>query len=493
MRRRMRRLTPAATVAILAAWALLLLVTHHAGRSPYTYISELTLGEPPVSDTGRVGAPDAMTVVPVTRFFYDGTGPEDYARAHNLSLPLHSFATSVVVSFVRNYLWASSAVNLLFLVILAAGAVRLGVRHGMSTGALLLALATLFALPQVVACIGQPLHYIVAPCITFLMMLSVLALDADDLRNPWIAGAITAVLTLNYHWYVFVAALVTYLALLGFRRRRDDLIYLFVAATPVVAWELFLRALAEGQMSRTIRNRLVMPVIFEWVEFLQHPIDRVLLPLIAGHLGAVVAFHYVIALIHWPLLIATVCAIWIARPKLPRLLLFLIAFFLVEQLVSGAFDFENSPRRAFPFLFAFACAYCWAVNRFAGQRAWTAAFAACFAFTAFFAFADVVFDRGGGAILYVGSVVQEPKRALLFETRTLPVAPDVPRDPQTALRGSFPSARLPLSAPFVFAQLFVAFWMTVVFWIPARARLLPRAAPWVAAGVWVASLGVRLI
>src|SRR5215212_8492875 len=116
----MRRLTPAATVAILAAWALLLLVTHHAEHSPYTYISELTLGPSPLSDLGRVAAPDALTVLPVTHFFYDGTPPADYAKAHNLWLPLHSFAAATGTSFIRNYLWANSLVNLLFLTILAA-------------------------------------------------------------------------------------------------------------------------------------------------------------------------------------------------------------------------------------------------------------------------------------------------------------------------------------------------------------------------------------
>jgi hypothetical protein len=489
----MRRLTPAATVAILAAWALLLLVTHDAERSPYTYVSELTLGPSPLSDLGRVAAPDALTVLPVTRFFYDGTPPADFAKAHNLWLPLHSFAASVGLSFVRNYLWANSLVNLLFIVMLMVAAVRFGVRHGFDARALLLALATLLALPPVVACIGQPLHYIVAPAITFLMMLAAMALDADDLRNPWIAGALTAVLTLNYHWYVFVAALITYLALIRFRRRIDDAIYLFVAAIPVVLWELFLRNFAAGRMSTTIRNALVMPVIYEWLEFVTHPIERVLMPLIATHIGAAVAFHQVIALIHWPLLVATLIALWVARPPLPRLLLLLVAFFVVEQLVSAAFDFENSPRRAFPFLFAFSVAWCWAVNRFSSQRAWLATFAALFAFTAFFAFTDVLFDRGGAAFLAVGESIQLPKDAMRYETRPLPLTPSVPRDPQPALRAPFPPARFHVTAPFAFAQIFVAFWMTVAFWIAVRARLLPRATPWVGVGVWVVSLGARFL
>jgi hypothetical protein len=128
------------------------------------------------------------------------------------------------------------------------------------------------------------------------------------------------------------------------------------------------------------------------------------------------------------------------------------------------------------------------VDRFSGKRA---IFLALFAFTAFFAFADVLFDRGGGAFLAVGEAIQLPKDAMRYETRTLPRQPEVARDPQTELRGSFPSARYRFTTAFVIAQLFVAFWMTVVFWIAARAKLLPRAAPWVAMGVWVVSLGIR--
>lgn len=489
----MRRLTPAATVAILAAWALLLLVTHHAENSPYTYISELTLGQPPLSDLGRAAAPDATTVLPVTRYFYDGTLPADFSKAHNFWLPLHSFAASVGVSFVRDYLRANSLVNLLFVVLLMVAAVRFGLRHGLRPTALLLGLLTLLSLPPVVTCIGQPLHYIVAPVITFLMTLAVLAFDPDDLRNPWIAGALTAVLTLNYHWYVFVAALITYLAMIRFRRRVDDAIYLAVAAAPVVMWELFLRTFAAGQMSTTIRNKLVMPVLYEWADFLAHPVERVLMPLIATHVGAAIGFHEVIALIHWPLLLVAFVALWIARPPLPRFLLLLVAFFILEQLVSAAFDFENSPRRAFPVFFAFAIAYCWAVNHFATRRAWLATFVALFAFTAFYAFTDTLFNRGGAVFLVVGESIKFPKDAMDYETRTLPGAPSVMSDPQPALRAPFPRADFQMAWLFAFAQLFVAFWMTVAWWIAARARLLPRATPWVGVGVWVVSLVARAI
>ena len=127
-------------------------------------------------------------------------------------------------------------------------------------------------------------------------------------------------------------------------------------------------------------------------------------------------------------------------------------------------------------------------------RAWLAVFLALFAFTSFFAFADVAFNRGGGAFLYVGEAIQLPKDAMRYESRTLPREPEgIARDPQTELRAAFPAARLHLSWPFVVAQLFVAFWMTMAFWIAARARLLPRAAPHVAAGLWIVSLLARMV
>jgi hypothetical protein len=43
-----------------------------------------------------------------------------------------------------------------------------------------------------------------------------------------------------------------------------------------------------------------------------------------------------------------------------------------------------------------------------------------------------------------------------------------------------------------FAQAFNAFFVCVLFWLLARAQLLPRYAPWIAAGIWLAS-AVRFI
>jgi hypothetical protein len=492
------RLSPAAAFAIIAAWLLLLLVTHRGERSPYTYISELTIGESPRSDLGRIVAPDSLSVVAVTRFFYDGTPPADYSRAHNLWLPLHSFAASITIGFVRDYLWANHLTNVLFLLLLAAAVLRFGARRGMRTEALLLALLTLYSLPPVVSCIAQPLHYIVGPAISFLVILTAVALDPDDLRNPWIAGALTAVLTFSYDWYVYAVALIAYLAIVQFRRRRDDLLYLLVAAGPIVLWEIFLRRLTAGGVSTTIRNALVLPPFFEWADFLAHPLDRVLMPLITTHLGIVIAFREITAIIHWPLLAAAVWALWQGRPdfrSIPgnKLIALLAVFYLLEQLFTAAFDFENTPRRAYAFFLAFGWVYCWAVDRYFARRRWVLLFAGLFALSAFYTFADVALNRGGGAFLYVGEAVRgEAKEALLYETREIPPRMANPIEEQAPVRGSFPPAGYHPTPAFAFAQLFVAFWTITLFWLIARARLMPRAAPWVVAAVWVASLAIRM-
>lgn len=472
---------------LLAAWLTLLLVTHRGPRSPYTYVQEAAGARSrPVT---RSAAPDAVTVLPVTRFLYDGS-PLDYRTAHNLRLPLHSFAVGTIAAFVRPYLLANDLTNLLFLIVLTAAALQLAARFELDMRATLLALATICALPPIAGYIGQAMHYIVGPAISFLVILAALALDEKDLRNPWIAGLLTTILMLNYDWYVYVAAMAVYfLFVVRFSSLRDAAIYLVVAIVPALGWNLFLDAVSTGSVSTALQTSFVSVVIGDWITFLSNPGRTPLLPLAVTQIGAHIAFHQIIAIIYWPLAVCCAIALWRSRPESSfrgrALLLSLVAFYLLEQLFTAAFDWENNPRRALPVFLAFAFAWCWTVDRHLGRKWWTAAFLALFALTSLIAFADMLLDTPGAASLYMGDAMRkDAKWPLKFQTGSIEVSDAL----EPALRGSFPRARLSdATMPFAVANAVAGAATIALFWILARARLLPHYAPYVVIAIWIAS------
>jgi hypothetical protein len=298
-------------------------------------------------------------------------------------------------------------------------------------------------------------------------------------------------MTLNYDWYVFVASLAAYLIfVIHFRTRRDALLYVVVAFAPRVLWKFWLDWISRDQASYALRWKFFDSVTGGWAEYLRHPGEAPLLPFTVTHIGAHIGLHEVLATIWWPLLLCCVIALWKSRPNLSRakLLLLLIAFFLAEQLLTAAFDPENSPRRALPVLFAFACAWCWVIDRYHGRRAWTIAFIALFALTAFLAFADVLTKSPVAVTMYVGEAIRgEPKVTMRYQPLKIAFSND-PAPEQAIVRGSFPRAKAgALNLQFAVAQAFAGCLMLAFFWIQARARLLPRFAPIAFGAVWLLS------
>lgn len=479
-----------AVLLVLSAWLALLLVTHRGVRSPYSYVQQA----PHNIEVTRPAAPDALTVVPVTRFFYDGTTP-DFGKAHNLRLPLHSFAVSVVASFVRRYDLANELTNLLFLIVLTAAALRLADRFALDRRAQLIGLATIFALPSVVGFIGQPMHYIVAPVINALVILAAIAAGEERLRNPLFAGTLTAILCINYDWYVFAAALAVYVS---FVIRRPDWraigAYVIVSIVPAMAWQWYVDAMSDGAASAAIRNSFVAAVFSEWIEFFANPGARPLLPVAATQLGFHVAVHEIIALVHWPLIVCCVVVLWRERASLPSarvrwLPVLLLVIYAIEQLLTAAFDWENNPRRALPVLVAFACAYCWSIHVTRENRRWRAAFIALFVLTSLIAFADVLTGTPGAAVLYIGEAIRgEAKVILPWQEGTIMIAPRL-ESAYAVMQAAFPRVSSgSVSSEWLIANAFAAFWMTVLFAMLAQVQLLPRRASYVCAAAIAASV-----
>lgn len=486
-----RTLPKPVVILALWAWLLLLTLTHLGARSPYSY-GWAIFNEPSARMNGAVVNPDALPLRNVTMFFYEGESL-DWPNAQNLRLPMHSFATSIVAGLTGSYLFASYAVNFLFAALVALAGVNAADRFGIRRGVTLVVLLTLFSLPMYVEYLGQPLHYVAGPAISFLVLLAMLALDERDARNPWIAGLATTLLTLNYDPYVFVAAVAAYVLFIGrFARARDYVVYVIAAALPNILWSQFLRLESRGTMTKHLRKTFIAPVIDGWMTFVRDPIDNILVPFVATHIGAHVALHQIVAMIHWPLVLLCVFLLIRLRPRLAtRAWLFplLVLFFVLEQMAASAWDWELNPRRAIPVVLAFAVAYCWSAERTWDVRGWRIAFIALLLLSAVLAMSDTLFGKPVLAFLHTGQAVrQQPQDGIRIEELTLDQRsmPKLMRDDPITWR-DLGRARLANVRQFTIAQAFLLALLAGLFWLVARARLLPRWAPLAAVAVWALS------
>lgn len=479
--------------AILIAWVTLILLTHRGAHSPYTYARPAGYHTQPINMVTNLDAP---TVLPVTRFFYDGTTP-NWSTAHNLRLPLHSFFASMVTSFVRSYLTANDLVNWLFMVLLTIAAMRAATLFELKPRAMLVALATIYALPAFIGCIGNPMHYVVGPVMNFLIVLAAITMPPEELRQPHVAGLMTAILTLNYDWYIFGAALAVYLLfVVRFAKVRDALLYVAISLAPIALWKLFIDVVSHNEASYGLRSKFFGAVVAHWMVWIYHPRALPILPFTATHIGAHIALHQILTQIWWPLLLCALIALWKLRPQLTRitwLLLLLVLFFGLEQLLTAAFEPENNPRRALAVFCAFAIAWCWIVDRYFGRKWWTVTFLALFVFTAFLAFADTLLHSAAVVGLYMGEAIRaEPKWVLQFQANPIVIG-GVPPAWEAPLLAAFPRASIgKLNFVAIASQLYIAFFAATFFWILAKARLLPRYAPLAFLALWLLS-GVRFL
>lgn len=480
-------------LAVGALWleVAILFATHFGARSPYSYGWAMFRGNS-ARMFGAVVNPDAKVVQPVTRYFYDAETPENWGNSPNFRLPFHSFVVAAVASFTRSSLAAYELVNLGALMLLSAIAVNFAVRRGLPLVPATVALATMAALPWVVTYAAQPMHYAAGIAINFLAVITAMALPDDDLRKPWLSGLLLAIVMLNYDAYIFAAALAIYvMAFVRFRRAVDYAIFVVTAAAPVVVWTQFLRLLTHDTLSRMIERTFIKPVADGWLEFVKHPLIYALRPFIAPHVGLQLAARTLLAMVYWPVLVLCVVAAWRLRPRIAPLLALLLAIFIVHQMITGAFDWENNPRRALPAVLAIGIAYAWLAAQLWTQRAWRIAFIAALAISCTLAMADTLFHTPVVQYLTTGQAMQmNPKDAITFgymrfDNGTMPtLLADEP-----LVWHDLPPARVPAeaAAKFAFAQVFNAVFVCAFFWILARAQLLPRWAPALAAVVWIAS------
>jgi hypothetical protein len=490
-------------VGALWLWIAVLFVTHWGARSPYSYGWAIFRGHS-ARILGSVTNPDAVVVQPVTLFFYDGRAPENWGNSPNFRLPFHSFIVATVASFTRSYLASNIVVNLGALMLLSAVAVTAAQRRQLGLLPTTVALLTIAALPLVVTYVGQPMHYTVGIAINFLAVVAAGEMSDDDLRKPLLSGVLLAIVMLNYDAYIFAAALAAYVMfVVRFRRARDYVVFVLVSALPVVIWVNFLRAITHDRVSRMIERTFIAPVVKEWLEFVKHPLTfaYTLQPFLAAHVGLHVGVHFVLAMVYWPLLLLCLAGLWRLRSEVPRtppatLAALLALMFVLHQIVTAGFDWENNPRRAVPVVLAVAYAYCWIASRLWERRPWREAFVAVLVVSCALAMADTLLRTPAIAFLSTGQAIQHnPKEAMTirfmrFDQETMPtLMADEKPVWHDLTKAHFTRDA---AAPFLFAQLFNAFFCCALLWLLARARLLPRTAAAIAAAIWLAS-AVRFV
>jgi hypothetical protein len=230
---------------------------------------------------------------------------------------------------------------------------------------------------------------------------------------------------------------------------------------------------------------------------LADPAGNALQPFVASHVGVHVAIHQVLAMIYWPLVAACVWLLFRLRPRLSRafaLPVLLIVFFFCEQMVAASWDWELNPRRAIPVVLAFAIAWCFSLDRVWEQRWWRIGAVALFVMSALLALSDTIFKEPVMAFVRTGQAMKlQPHEALEKENmKLIPYSmPKLLSDQKLEWR-DLPGARISRGenhrTMFVISQAMGLFLLVGLFWLTARARILPRWAPLCAFGLWLVSL-----
>ena len=466
-----------AIIGALWVWFAVALLTHSGARSPYSYAGAVVDLQMQRID-GLVVNHDAPSVRPVTQFFYDATDLP-FAKAHNLKLPLHSLLVAAAASFLRSYLLASYLVNLLALWLLSYVVVTYAESLAYPRTATAIAALTCAFLPLYTHYIGQPMHYVVGVVVNFLVMLAAMA----GVRDPLRLGLLTAVLTLSYDPYVFIAAIVV---TLRWRRIQEWGIYIATSLLPVIVWRGFLDRISDDVVSLKVRDEYFQPIIQGWLS-----LDSPVTPFVNGHVGIVMSVEMALALVYWPVLL--LCLLGLVRTKPHPLVLGLVVFFVLGQIVTAAYDWENNPRRAIPLLFALSCAYFAVVRAKVHARGWRIAFVAAMLVSLFVTMSDTLTGNPVVGYLPTGDAMRDRTK----QVRTVGESQleDYPKLMQDERPRWWSMRRAQVTRPmvFLFSNLFLGAIVFALLHVLRERALLPRFFPAAFAALFLLSLAARFV
>ena len=474
------------------------LLTHAGDHSPYTY-GWAALGRNAHGTLdGYAFNPDNYTIIPLTNFFYQPS-PPDFSQVPNVLLPAHSFFISVLLGLTRSYMFSAYLVNLLFgaFVFYAYSAVAL--RHGIPARVIGFAGTLILSLPYFAHYMGQPMHYIVGPAITFLIVMAMMLIDREEAtsthRHPsWYTGFLAGFLLINYDWYVALPAVLAYVC--WFRRPKSLPIFFGTVLFMRVLWGLVL-SLGDAELSATAANQFFTPIRDGWLLFLTSPVDHWIRPWLFSMVGWNVAVAQISSYFYWFMLIALVILTALLRPdfrqaRSSRLPLLLLAFFVAAQLAIAALDWETNPRRALPLLVPYAYWLTWAVWATWQSRRFRLMFIALGILSYMFTFSDTLFHNPGIALSQIGQAIHGgPKYILQFETVRLDSQlPHFIVDTPLQLFG-YPHAAFDsdFQGIFLATQAFMFLSVGLLLFIFGRIRLLPYRT----AEVWGAVFAISIV
>jgi hypothetical protein len=428
----MRNPVRAEILVALPLWALaaLVVVLHLGVHSPYTYAWTAFGGDIAVSTLeGQHVNPDALSIWPLTVGFSAPCGIAYHAP--NVLFPFHALCASVFVTLTGSYMLGQWLLNGAAIALLVWALTRACLARGYSKGAVAVAGVLVVTTPWIACYAGQPLHYLFAGCVSGCVVLAALEMARAGDRNPWRWGALVAVLTLTYDWYVFVAALAIYaLAYLRFTRPRDALVFLGAGFAPTVLWHGFLSAAGGDQLSTRVAHTFLDPIRDGYVDLLSHPIGHALDWYMLPHVGLDIGARAVLDAVGWPLALATVVFAWRLRRSTTsspgtKMTYLLLGLYVAEQAAVALLDVENSPRRALPAVCAVLLAAAWIAARAWSSLPSRVALVALALVSVATSLSDRLTDNPAIQLLDMGEVVRgEPKLpAILVDRGGDPGAP----------------------------------------------------------------------
>lgn len=500
----------AVPMAVFALIAGVTLATHLGAHSPYTWgFPVLGVEEHASQIDGLHVNPDSLKlrVVQLTEGFFLPCGID--IQSANVAMPMHSFFVAIVLGFARHYMLASIAANMLALLALMYAFTRTCLELELPVGATILAGANALLLPWVAHYLSQPLHYTFAVSLNFLVALAIVRLAQRGDRSPWVFGILAATMTVNYDWYVFVPALGLFLLFFHrFERKLDYAKFAVVAVAPLVAWKALVAYASNGSKVNDQRGtEFFIPVREAWTTILKGPVEHALEPFVISHIGLDLAVRMTIGLVYWPLLVVVIFLVLRQRPSLKAhpwawFPILVVLVFVAEQMGTGAFDWENNPRRALPVVFAFSVALTFAVAQIYASRAWRAAFVGLAALSFVLTFSDRIMKNPVVQMLEMGEDARaEPKWPMKMYAKrlTLEATPILPVDAPTFTKFESKCPLRKADTPGA-ARAPVEFWLSqlllggVLAGLVAsfrRLRWLPKHGPAVLAALFALSLLAR--
>jgi len=493
---------------IFFALILLLFFTHLGINSPYTYGLPLVYPKsPPPSIEGYLVNWDAPVFIFAVDTLYGTKLPIDStAISYVLGRPLPAFWASIFVGLTRSYMFGNYVANILALLLLCLVFMNFASRLGVSYEAIAVAGVGILLLPIFAHYIGQPLPYLTGIVISFLILLAIMSFSQEDYKNPVVLGLLTSLLFFSYDWIVFVVTVVIYfIAFYRFKKGIHYLYFFLAMFAPLILGTLSILIIKPAATSSAYSSFL-KPVIKDfwknWLEYFKHPMKKFSLPFQASQIGLAIAFKQLLAYIYWPLLLFTGYYLIKLRGKIKesrlfKLVFLLVGVFLLEQMLTAAFDWENNTRRAIPLIFAFAFLFTYVIAKTIDRRKVKYIVAIILIISFALTFADVLAkDPSIQANQYGEFMRWEPKAIMKYYEKRLTKTslPNLERDGKPEFFG-VKKAEVSRQNWWQFAGLQALLFIVLLalFYFLYKASLLSQYFAWALCGVFLASIIFRFI